>query len=197
VRNRGVLVPMLEEVMKTRRKSEWLPALEAAKVPCGAINNLAEVFADPQVRERGMVHQWEHPLAGPLPLVASPLKLGARRSAPTPAAAAGRAHRAGAVRGAGLESGTHRGAARAGGDLMADFVLVHGAWHGGWCWRRVVDALHAQGHRAFAVTLTGLGERAHLMSPLITLETHIADVANLFEAEDCRTRCLPCTPTPA
>jgi crotonobetainyl-CoA:carnitine CoA-transferase CaiB-like acyl-CoA transferase len=154
VRNRGVLVPMLEEVMKTRRKSEWLPALEAAKVPCGAINNLAEVFADPQVRERGMVHQWEHPLAGPLPLVGSPLKLGARRSAPTPAAAAGRAHRAGAVRGAGMESGTHRGAARAGGDLMADFVLVHGAWHGGWCWRRVVDALHAQGHRAFAVTLT-------------------------------------------
>jgi pimeloyl-ACP methyl ester carboxylesterase len=67
---------------------------------------------------------------------------------------------------------------------MADFVLVHGAWHGGWCWRRVVDALHAQGHRAFAVTLTGLGERAHLMSPLITLETHIADVANLLEAEE-------------
>lgn len=76
VRNRGVLVPLLEAVMKTRRKSEWLPALEAAKVPCGAINNLAEVFADPQVRERGMVHQWEHPLAGPLQLVGSPIKLG-------------------------------------------------------------------------------------------------------------------------
>lgn len=67
---------------------------------------------------------------------------------------------------------------------MADFVLVHGAWHGGWCWRRVVDALHAQGRRAFAVTLTGVGERAHLMSPLITLETHIADVVNLIEAEE-------------
>jgi crotonobetainyl-CoA:carnitine CoA-transferase CaiB-like acyl-CoA transferase len=75
VRNRGVLVPMLEEVMKTRRKYDWLPALEAAKVPCGAINNLAEVFADPQVRGRGMVHQWEHPLSGALDLVASPLKL--------------------------------------------------------------------------------------------------------------------------
>jgi crotonobetainyl-CoA:carnitine CoA-transferase CaiB-like acyl-CoA transferase len=75
VRNRGVLVPLLEEVMKTRRKYDWLAALEAAKVPCGAINNLAEVFADPQVRERGMVHQWEHPLAGPLNLVGSPLKL--------------------------------------------------------------------------------------------------------------------------
>ena len=67
---------------------------------------------------------------------------------------------------------------------MADFVLVHGAWHGGWCWRRVVEPLAAEGHRAFAVTLTGLGERAHLLSPLITLETHIADVANLIEAEE-------------
>lgn len=67
---------------------------------------------------------------------------------------------------------------------MADFVLVHGAWHGGWCWRRVVDALHAQGHRAHALTLTGLGERAHLMSPQITLETHIADVMQAIEAEE-------------
>lgn len=75
VRNRAVLVPLLEEVMRTRRKYDWLPALEAAKVPCGAINNLAEVFADPQVRGRGMVHRWEHPLAGALDLVASPLKL--------------------------------------------------------------------------------------------------------------------------
>jgi crotonobetainyl-CoA:carnitine CoA-transferase CaiB-like acyl-CoA transferase len=75
VRNRAVLVPMLESIMKARTKGEWLSALEAAKVPCGAINNLAEVFADEQVRERGMVHQWDHPLAGPLNLVASPLKL--------------------------------------------------------------------------------------------------------------------------
>ena len=67
---------------------------------------------------------------------------------------------------------------------MANFVLVHGAWHGAWCWRRVVDALDAQGHRVHAVTLTGLGERVHLMSPLITLETHIADVANTIEAEE-------------
>lgn len=67
---------------------------------------------------------------------------------------------------------------------MANFLLVHGAWHGGWCWRRVVDALHAQGHRAHAVTLTGLGERAHLMSSLITLETHITDVTGLIEAEE-------------
>lgn len=67
---------------------------------------------------------------------------------------------------------------------MADFVLVHGAWHGGWCWRDVVRALAAAGHRAHAVTLTGLGERAHLLSPLITLETHISDVLNAIEAEE-------------
>jgi crotonobetainyl-CoA:carnitine CoA-transferase CaiB-like acyl-CoA transferase len=76
VRNRAVLVPILEEVMKTRTKPEWLRPLEAAKVPCGAINNIGEVFADPHVRERGMVHAWEHPLAGDLDLVASPIKLG-------------------------------------------------------------------------------------------------------------------------
>lgn len=69
---------------------------------------------------------------------------------------------------------------------MANFVLVHGAWHGGWCWRRVVDRLQAQGHRVHALTLTGVGERAHLLSPLITLETHIADVAGVIEAEELR-----------
>lgn len=67
---------------------------------------------------------------------------------------------------------------------MADFVLVHGAWHGGWCWRDVAGALAAAGHRAHAVTLTGVGERAHLMSPAITLETHIADVMRAIEAEE-------------
>lgn len=67
---------------------------------------------------------------------------------------------------------------------MANFVLVHGAWHGAWCWRRVVAPLAAQGHRVHAVTLTGVGERVHLMSSLITLETHIADVANTLEAEE-------------
>lgn len=67
---------------------------------------------------------------------------------------------------------------------MANFVLVHGAWHGGWCWRRVVQALVSQGHRAHAVTLTGVGERAHLMSSAITLETHISDVQQAIEAEE-------------
>jgi crotonobetainyl-CoA:carnitine CoA-transferase CaiB-like acyl-CoA transferase len=75
VRHRSVLVPMLEVIFKTRSKADWLAALEAAKVPCGAINNLAEVFADPHVHARGMVHTWEHPLNGAVPLVASPIKM--------------------------------------------------------------------------------------------------------------------------
>lgn len=69
---------------------------------------------------------------------------------------------------------------------MANFVLVHGAWHGGWCWRRVVDILAREGHRVHAVTLTGVGERAHLLSPAITLETHIEDVRAAIEAEELR-----------
>ncbi len=75
VRNREVLVPLLEAVMKTRPKAEWLAALEAAKVPCGAINDLAEVFADPHVQSRAMVDEWAHPVRPGLRLVASPMKL--------------------------------------------------------------------------------------------------------------------------
>jgi pimeloyl-ACP methyl ester carboxylesterase len=67
---------------------------------------------------------------------------------------------------------------------MANFVLVHGAWHGGWCWQRVTALLQKAGHRVHAVTLTGLGERAHLLSPSITLDTHIDDVLKLIEAEE-------------
>ena len=77
VRNRAVLVPLLAEVLKRRPKRDWLEALEAAKVPCGAINNLAEVFADPQVQARAMVDEWAHPLHPGLRLVASPMKLSA------------------------------------------------------------------------------------------------------------------------
>jgi len=75
VKNRAVLVPMLEKIMMTRCKSSWLTALEAAKVPCGAINNLNEVFQDPQVLARQMVNTWQHPHNAGLKLVASPLKL--------------------------------------------------------------------------------------------------------------------------
>jgi len=77
VKNRAVLVPLLEQIMVSRPKARWLEALEAAKVPCGAINNLAEVFADPQVEAREMVTGWTHPLNPELRLVASPLKLSA------------------------------------------------------------------------------------------------------------------------
>ncbi|MBI2725447.1 MAG: CoA transferase [Polaromonas sp.] len=77
VKNRAQLVPILETVLKTRSKADWLAALEAAKVPCGAINNLAEVFTDPQVEARKMVTEWQHPLRHDLRLVSSPIKLSA------------------------------------------------------------------------------------------------------------------------
>ncbi len=67
---------------------------------------------------------------------------------------------------------------------MANFVLVHGAWHGAWCWQRVVTRLQAQGHRVHAVTLTGLGERSHLLSPAIDLETHVQDVLQVLAHEE-------------
>lgn len=63
------------------------------------------------------------------------------------------------------------------------FVLVHGAWHGGWCWCRVAERLRRDGHAVFTPTLTGLGERSHLLSADIDLETHIADVVNVIKWE--------------
>ena len=77
VKNRAQLVPILEAVMRTRPKADWLAALEAAKVPCGAINNLAEVFADPHIEAREMVTHWQHPHQSDLRLVSSPIKLSA------------------------------------------------------------------------------------------------------------------------
>ncbi len=61
---------------------------------------------------------------------------------------------------------------------MTDFVLVHGTWGGGWQWGAVAGRLRAAGHRVFTPTLTGLGEREHLITPEIGLDTHIDDVAN-------------------
>jgi pimeloyl-ACP methyl ester carboxylesterase len=63
------------------------------------------------------------------------------------------------------------------------FVLVHGAWHGGWCWRRVADRLTAKGHKVFTPTMTGLGERSHLLDPKIGLATHITDIVNVIKWE--------------
>lgn len=65
-----------------------------------------------------------------------------------------------------------------------NFVLVHGGGHGGWCYGLVADALISAGHRVFAPTLTGLGERVHLLSATISLNTHVLDVANVLRFED-------------
>jgi pimeloyl-ACP methyl ester carboxylesterase len=80
--------------------------------------------------------------------------------------------------------------ARAQASGRKTFVLVHGAWHGGWCWRRVADLLEAKGHKVYTPTLTGLGERSHLLSKEIDLNTHIADIVNIFEWEDLKDVCL-------
>jgi pimeloyl-ACP methyl ester carboxylesterase len=63
-------------------------------------------------------------------------------------------------------------------------VLVHGAWHGAWCWKRVMPRLRAAGHEVFAPTLTGCGDRAHLAAPTVSLDTHVADVLGLLEVEE-------------
>jgi len=67
---------------------------------------------------------------------------------------------------------------------MSTFVLVHGAWHGGWCWRFVRPFLRE--HQVFAPSLTGLGERQHLARYDIDLDTHIADIVSILEMEDLR-----------
>src|SRR5215212_5546439 len=67
---------------------------------------------------------------------------------------------------------------------MAVYVLVGGGWLGSWCWQRVARRLRQEGHDAYLATLTGLGERVHLASPQVDLETHITDVVNLMEFED-------------
>jgi pimeloyl-ACP methyl ester carboxylesterase len=66
------------------------------------------------------------------------------------------------------------------------FVLVHGAWHGGWCWRRVADLLQKQGHKVFTPTMTGLGERSHLIDAKVNLATHITDIVNVIKWEGLR-----------
>lgn len=66
----------------------------------------------------------------------------------------------------------------------ATIVLVHGAWHGGWCWTRVSPLLRAAGHTVFTPTLTGLGERSHLLTRDVDLDTHITDIVQVLEFED-------------
>jgi pimeloyl-ACP methyl ester carboxylesterase len=68
--------------------------------------------------------------------------------------------------------------------MAATFVLVHGAWHGGWCYARVAEILRARGHRVFTPTMTGLGERTHLATADITLSLHVTDIVNVLRYED-------------
>jgi pimeloyl-ACP methyl ester carboxylesterase len=69
---------------------------------------------------------------------------------------------------------------------MARFVLVHGAWHGGWCWQLVAPIMRAakEAHEVYTPTLTGMGERSHLLTSTINLDTHIRDITNLLYYED-------------
>lgn len=78
------------------------------------------------------------------------------------------------------------GAANAQGAAPKTYVLVHGAYGGGWIWRDVAAGLRGRGHRVFTPTQTGLGERSHLLSRQITVDTHIDDVASVFAFEDLR-----------
>jgi pimeloyl-ACP methyl ester carboxylesterase len=68
-------------------------------------------------------------------------------------------------------------------DKPATFVLVPGAWHGAWCWRRVADRLTSRGHKVYAMSLTGLADRSHLASDDVNMDTHIKDVVNLAKWE--------------
>ncbi len=73
---------------------------------------------------------------------------------------------------------------RRAGRRVSTYVLVHGASHGGWCWRDVARALRVAGHEVYAPSLTGLADRSHLLSASIDVHTHIADIANLIRWEE-------------
>jgi len=66
---------------------------------------------------------------------------------------------------------------------MTTYILLHGAWHGGWCWGRVAPQLRASGHTVFTPTFTGVSDRAHLLSPAVDMSTHVEDVVRLIDAE--------------
>ena len=76
VRHRATLVPLIKQVTVMRNTADWVALFETVSVPCGPINTLEEVFQDPQVRARGLEMRMEHHAAGPIPLVASPIRLG-------------------------------------------------------------------------------------------------------------------------
>ena len=70
------------------------------------------------------------------------------------------------------------------------FLMIHGAYHGGWCWQRVSAILEKQGHKVYAPSLTGNGDRIHLLSKELTLDTQIMDIVNLVKYEDLKDICL-------
>ena len=70
------------------------------------------------------------------------------------------------------------------GTAAKTFVLAHGSWHGGWCWKRVADRLRANGHAVYTPSFTGMGDRAHLLSPDITIDTFVEDLARVILSEE-------------
>src|SRR5438270_3797739 len=86
--------------------------------------------------------------------------------------------------GAALAAGALGAAAETRATGKITYVLVHPAWHGGWCWRKVKPLLEAKGHEVHTPTLTGLGERSHLARPDVGLETHVQDILNVLKYED-------------
>jgi pimeloyl-ACP methyl ester carboxylesterase len=92
-----------------------------------------------------------------------------------------------AAAGAATLSGTP---ARAQTGSRKTFVLIHGAYHGGWCWRRTADILESHGHKVYAPSLTGNGDRSHLLSKDVNLDTQITDIINLVNWEDLSGICL-------
>jgi pimeloyl-ACP methyl ester carboxylesterase len=81
-------------------------------------------------------------------------------------------------------------AAMAQAQTRKTFVLIHGAYHGGWCWQKVTAILEKQGHKVYAPSLTGLADRSHLLSTKVDLTTHITDIVNLFKWYDITDACL-------
>jgi pimeloyl-ACP methyl ester carboxylesterase len=78
---------------------------------------------------------------------------------------------------------TTTGAALKAQTAQKTFLLVHGAWGGGWVWRRVADLLERRGHKVFTPTMTGVGERSHLIDARVNLSTHITDIVNVIKWE--------------
>ena len=89
---------------------------------------------------------------------------------------------------AGLAMGTTQAKAQTG--ARKTFVLIHGAYHGGWCWRPTAEILESHGHKVYAPSLTGNGDRSHLLSKDINLDTQITDIVNLVKWEELKDICL-------